>query len=88
MSDRDTSASGDSLLVKVDRGLKQQLRREAARQGTTMSRLTRQVLRNYLDEAEEAAERESSFGDWLDRARGSATTGMTTDEIMALTRGE
>ena len=49
-----------------------------------MSKLTRRVLREYLDEIEAQEE----FSSWLERIRGSATSGMTTDEIMALTRGE
>ena len=28
------------------------------------------------------------FQRWIQRARGSATTGLTTDQIMTLTRGE
>jgi predicted transcriptional regulator len=74
----------ESLLIKIDADLKQQLRREATRRGTSMSKLTRRVLRDYLDEIEA----QEDFSRWLDRARGSATTAMTTDEIMALTRGE
>ena len=74
----------ESLLIKVDSGLKRQLRREATRQGTSMSKLTRRVLRDYLDDIEA----QEDFSRWLDRIRGSATVRMTTDEIMALTRGE
>jgi hypothetical protein len=29
-----------------------------------------------------------SFRAWLKRAKGSATSGLTTDEIMRMTRGE
>jgi predicted transcriptional regulator len=74
----------ESLLIKIDPRLKQQLRREAKRRGTSMSMLTRQVLREYLEEIEA----QEDFSRWLDSIRGSATSGMTTDEIMALTRGE
>lgn len=74
----------ESLLIKIGFNLKQQLRREARRQGTSMSQLTRRVLRDYLDEVEA----QEDFARWLESARGSATTAMTTDEIMALTRGE
>ena len=35
-----------------------------------------------------AAGRRRQAEDWLRRARGSATTKLSTDEIMALTRGE
>ncbi len=77
----------DSLLVKLDPRLKQRLRHEAARQRSTMSRLTRRVLSDYLDDAERAGANES-FAEWAERVTGSATSGMTTDEIMALTRGE
>ena len=76
-----------SLLVKLDPALKQRLRREAVRQRSTMSRLTRRVLSDYLDGAERAASSET-FDEWAKRVTGSATSGMTTDEIMALTRGE
>lgn len=31
---------------------------------------------------------EERFANWVARARGSATTGLTTDEIMKMTRGE
>ena len=34
------------------------------------------------------ASRRKRFATWLRKARGSATGGMTTDEIMRLTRGE
>ena len=77
----------EPLLVKLDRTLKLQLRREAARQGITMSRLTRRVLRDYLDDAERGTGKEVVAA-LIERGRGSATSGMTTDEIMALTRGE
>jgi len=74
----------ESLLIKIGYNLKQQLRREARRQGTSMSQLTRRVLRDYLDDIEA----QEDFSRWLDSVRGSATSTMTTDEIMALTRGE
>jgi antitoxin PrlF len=38
-----------------------------------------------LTTAENAQER---FDRWIERAKGSATTGLTTDEIMQMTRGE
>ena len=74
----------ESLLIKIDRHLKEQLRREAARRRTTMSKLTRRILRDYLAEVEARED----FARWAETVRGSATGGMTTDEIMALTRGE
>jgi predicted transcriptional regulator len=74
----------ESLLIKIDAQLKQQLRREATRRRTTMSKLTRRILRDYLDEIEAQEE----FARWAESVRGTATGGMTTDEIMALTRGE
>lgn len=76
-----------SLLVKLDPVLKQRLRHEAVRQRSSMSRLTRRVLSDYLDEAEREASTET-FAEWVERVTGSATSGLTTDEIMALTRGE
>lgn len=33
-------------------------------------------------------DRDREFEEWLDRATGSADTGLTTDEIMRMTRGE
>lgn len=74
----------DKLLVDLGPHMKQQLRREAKRRGMPMSALTKKVLREYLDEIEAQEE----FSRWLERVRGSAPPGMTTDEIMALTRGE
>jgi hypothetical protein len=74
----------DSLLIKIDRVLKEQLRREAARRSTTMSKLTRRILREYLDEIQAQEE----FARWAESVQGTATAGLTTDEIMALTRGE
>ena len=35
-----------------------------------------------------ARTKKGRFREWLARARGSATTGITTDEVMRLTRGE
>ena len=32
--------------------------------------------------------RQTPFQHWLERAKGSATTRLSTDEIMAMTRGE
>jgi len=74
----------ESLLIKLDADLKQQLRREASRRGTSMSKLTRRVLRDYLEEIEA----QEDFARWAESVQGTATGGMTTDEIMALTRGE
>ena len=74
----------ESLLIKVDSPLKEQLRREARRQRTSMSKLTRRVLRDYLEDVEA----QDDFARWVDEIRGTAPPGLTTDEIMALTRGE
>jgi predicted transcriptional regulator len=72
------------LVVKVPKALKRRLERAAARRHTDMSKLTRDAIEEHL----ERLEHEKRFDDWLESARGSATSGMTTDEIMALTRGD
>lgn len=77
----------ETLLVKLDPQLKRRLRREAARQRDTMSTLTRRALEEYLDHTARGVATET-FEEWAERVRGSATSGLTTDEIMALTRGE
>jgi hypothetical protein len=74
----------DTLIIKIDPRLKQLLRDEAKRRRTSMSMLTRRVLREYLEEIEAREE----FSRWLESVRGSGTSGLTTDEIMELTRGE
>jgi predicted transcriptional regulator len=74
----------ESLLIKIDRTLKQRLRQEAARRRTTMSKLTRRILREYLDEIEA----QEDFTRWAESVQGTATGAISTDEIMALTRGE
>lgn len=74
----------ESLLLKIEPELKERLRREARRRGTSMSKLTRDALREYLAEIEARED----FGRWLKSIQGTAKSGLTTDEIMALTRGE
>ena len=41
-----------------------------------------------LNEGREPARAEDEYQQWLRRAAGSATTGLTTDAMMALSRGE
>ncbi|MEZ5404890.1 MAG: AbrB/MazE/SpoVT family DNA-binding domain-containing protein [Verrucomicrobiia bacterium] len=37
---------------------------------------------------EKTSSRRSQIREWIEKARGSATSGYTTDEIMRMTRGE
>jgi predicted transcriptional regulator len=79
-----TTIGERTLIVRLDAELKQRLKIRAAVDRTDMSKIAREALGEYLDKLERA-----------DRARqvveeltGSAGPGMSTDEIMALTRGE
>jgi hypothetical protein len=42
----------------------------------------------WLDNRKQRSANELPFERWLERARGAATTGMTTDAILVETRGE
>jgi predicted transcriptional regulator len=77
----------EPLLVKLEIALKRRLKMEAARTGTDMSKITRQALVEYLDRSERRRKRtEGQGGDLVERMRGRATSQLSTEEIMALTR--
>jgi predicted DNA-binding protein len=80
----DRTAYNELLMVKLPRALKRRLKRAAADRKTDMSKLTREAIEEHL----ERLERESRGKRIVERLRGSGTSGLTTDEIMALTRGE
>ena len=44
--------------------------------------------RSLLAEQRDAAAAREAMDRWLDGARGAATVGTTTDQVMALTRGD
>ena len=72
------------IMVKLEPAEKRRLKVQVAREGTDISKLVRRLLREYLDRAEHDAP-----GDRVvERMANTATTGLTTDEIMALTRVE
>ena len=71
-------------MVKVPTTLKRRLERAAAARHTDMSKLTREALEEHLARLEHLSRGEQM----VERLRGSGTSGMTTDEIMALTRGD
>ena len=72
------------LMVKLSPALKQRLKRAAAKHHTDMSKLTREAIVEHLERLDQTQRAEAM----IRRMTGSATTQMTTDEIMALTRGE
>ncbi len=72
------------LMVKLPSALKLRLKRAAAKQHTDMSKLTREAIEEHLSWLERQARAEAV----IERMTGSGTSGMTTDEIMALTRGD
>lgn len=72
------------LMVRLEPTLKRRLKRAAAELDTDMSKLTREALEEYLDRIE----RDGRGRRIVERLTGSAGPGLTTDEIMALTRGE
>jgi predicted transcriptional regulator len=72
------------LMVKVPTTLKRRLARAAAARHTDMSKLTREAIEEHLS----WIERQGRADAMIERMTGSGTSGMTTDEIMALTRGD
>lgn len=79
--------SDEALLVKLDPALKRRLKLEASIALTSMSELTREALVAHLDRLEAKRRGGRLRGERLvARLRGRATVGLTTDEIMALTR--
>lgn len=79
----------EPLMVKLEPELKRRLKIEAARSGTDMSKMVREAIVEILDRRESERRKEEGRGRRLvEHMTGRATSGMTTDEIMALTRGE
>ena len=76
------------LMVKLDKRLKERLKAAAADHHTDMSKIAREAITGYLDELDRKRRKEGEVADWIERMSGAATVRMTTDEIMALTRGE
>jgi predicted transcriptional regulator len=73
-----------TLIVRLDPALKDRLKLAATLQHTDMSKISRQVITGYV----ERFEREGKGRQLVEELTGRAGPGMTTDEIMALTRGE
>jgi predicted transcriptional regulator len=82
-----TSYTYDPLIVKLDPELKRRLKVAAARSGTDMSKLTRRAIEEYLDRLEPHRRRGGRGSELVEHLRGRATSNLSTDEIMALTRG-
>jgi predicted transcriptional regulator len=78
------AAYDELLMVKLPPTLKSRLKRAAAASRTDMSKLTREAIEEHL----ERLERGERVHRMIENARGSADAGLSTDEIMALTRGE
>lgn len=79
----------EPLMVKLEPELKRWLKIEAAASGTDMSKLIRELLHAERDRRERELRRQEGRGRRLvEHMTGRATSGMTTDEIMALTRAE
>jgi hypothetical protein len=79
----------EPLMVKLEPELKRWLKVEAAASGTDMSKMIRALIVAERERRERAPAKERARGLRLvERMTGRATGGMTTDEIMALTRGE
>jgi hypothetical protein len=75
----------EPLMVKLEPELKQRFKVQAARERTDMSKIVRRLVREYLERAEgDGAAADGAVG----RMANTATAGLSTDEIMALTRGE
>ena len=76
-------------MVKLEPELKRRLKIEAARSDTDMSKMVRTMIVAELDRREAERRKEEGRGRRLvEHMTGRATSGMTTDEIMALTRAE
>ena len=79
----------EPLMVKLEPELKRRLKVEAARSDTDMSKLVRALIVEELDRREAERRKEEGRGRRLvEHMSGRATSGLTTDQIMALTRGE
>jgi predicted transcriptional regulator len=78
------SSNTDTLIVRLDPQVKRRLAVRAAGDRTNMSEIARQAIEARLDELDRADRAQRM----IERAAGSAGPGMSTDEIMSLTRGE
>ena len=78
------SSNTDTLIVRLDPQVKRRLAVRAAGDRTNMSEIARQAIEARLDELDRADRARRM----IERAAGSAGPGMSTDEIMSLTRGE
>jgi predicted DNA-binding protein len=79
----------EPLMVKLPSELKERLKVEAARSRSDMSKIVRDLITDYVKRMEDERRKEEGRGRLLvEHMTGRATSGMTTDEIMALTRGE
>jgi hypothetical protein len=77
------------LMVKLEPDLKRWLKVEAAASGTDMSKMIRALILAERDRRERERQKQEGRGRRLvEHMTGRATSGMTTDEIMALTRAE
>lgn len=74
-------------MVKLEPELKTRFKIAATREGSDMSKVTRRLVQEYLDKSEADTDDVANHP-LIRRLSGTATSGMSTDEIMALTRGE
>ena len=75
----------DPLMVKLEPELKRRFKIQATREGSDMSKVARRLVREYVEKTEGV---DAPADRAVLRMANTATTGLTTDEIMALTRGE
>jgi plasmid stability protein len=79
----------EPLMVKLEPALKRRLKIEAARNGTDMSKMVREMILRELESLERQRRAEEGRGRAVvEHMRGRATAALSTDEILALTRGE
>ena len=77
------------LMVKLDPQLKRRLKLAAVEYGTDMSKLVREAIAAHLDELDRQRRADDTRGRRLvEHMQGRGTVQLSTDEIMALTRGE
>ncbi len=78
------SNTTEHFIVRLDADLKKRLKVRAALSHTDMSKIAREAIANHL----RALERADRGRQIVQELSGRAGPGMSTDEIMALTRGE
>jgi plasmid stability protein len=79
----------EPLMVKLEPTLKRRLKIEAARSGTDMSKMVREMILRELESLERQRRTDEGRGRAVvEHLRGRATVALSTDEILALTRGE